>query len=75
MRMQGVKMVRSGTPASTVAGHFEVSACAVFQWVAAFTEGGQNGLLAKSGAVRPPKINAEQLKWIGDACATTRLIS
>ena len=66
MRMQGVKMVRSGIPATAVAEHFMVSVRAVFKWVAAFSEGGQNALIAKDGAGRPPKVNAEQMQWVAD---------
>ena len=65
-RMQGVKMVRAGIPARVVAEKFSVSARVVFKWVAAFSEGGQNALLAKEGAGRPPKVTAEQLQWIAD---------
>ena len=65
-RMQGVKMVRAGIPARVVAEQFSVSARVVFKWVAAFSEGGQNALLAKEGAGRPPKVTAEQLQWIAD---------
>ncbi|NBS75672.1 MAG: helix-turn-helix domain-containing protein [Betaproteobacteria bacterium] len=49
-RMQGVKMLRAGIPAHVVAEQFSVSARVVFKWVAAFSEGGQNALLAKEGA-------------------------
>ena len=66
MRMQGVKMVRSGIPATAVSKHFMVSVRAVFKWVAAFSEGGQNALIAKDGAGRPPKVNAEQMQWVAD---------
>ncbi len=66
IRMQGVKMVRSGMPASDVARHFDVSVRAVFKWVAAFYDGGQNALLAREGAGRPPKVSPDQLRWIAD---------
>jgi len=66
MRMQGVKMVRSGMPATAVAQHFMVSVRAAFKWVATFSEGGQNALIAKDGAGRPPKVNAEQMQWVAD---------
>lgn len=66
MRMQGVKMVRSGTPPSTVAQQFGVSVRAVFKWMAAFAEGGQNALQAKEGAGRPPKVTPEQMQWIAN---------
>ena len=65
-RMQGVKMIQAGISARTVAEHFSVSVRVVFKWMAAFSAGGQNALLAKDGAGRPPKINAEQLQWIAD---------
>ena len=64
--MPGVKMVRAGIPARVVAEQFSVSVRLVFKWVAAFSEGGQNALLAKEGAGRPPKVTAEQLQWIAD---------
>ena len=66
MRMQAVKFVRNGMPAAAVAKHFGVTARAVFKWMAAFSAGGQNALLAKEGAGRPPKVNAEQMKWVAD---------
>lgn len=63
-RIQGVKMMRSGIPVAEVARFFNVSTRAVFGWVATFAQSGQNGLLAKEGAGRPPKVSAEQLRWI-----------
>ena len=65
-RMQGVKLVNTGIPARTVAEHFSVSVRVVFKWMADFSKGGQDALLAKEGAGRPPKVNAEQLQWIAD---------
>ncbi|QKS31665.1 MAG: IS630 family transposase [Candidatus Accumulibacter similis] len=66
VRMQGVKMMRAGMPASHVAHHLDVSVRAVFKWIAAFYDGGQNALLAREGAGRPPKVTPEQLRWIAD---------
>lgn len=63
-RIQGVKMMREGYSAGEVAALFEVSTRAVFKWVAAFSEGGQNALVAKLGAGRPLKLKPEQLEWI-----------
>jgi transposase len=63
-RMQGVKMVRSGYSVSDVADFFKVSTRSVFKWLAAFAQSGQNGLLAKEGAGRPPKVSADQMRWI-----------
>lgn len=66
-RMQGIKMVRSGFSVSEVAQFFDVSTRAVFKWLAAFAENGQNGLLAREGAGRPPKVSPEQMQWIASA--------
>jgi len=66
-RMQGVKMMRSGFTAQQVADFFGVSCRAVFKWVAAFDESGQDGLLSKKGAGRPVKLSAVQLRWIAAA--------
>lgn len=64
MRQQAVKAVKSGQEVSAVAAAFGVSKRAVFGWLAKFAEGGQNALLAKPVPGRPPKISAEQMRWI-----------
>jgi transposase len=64
IRMQAVKMVQTGYSATEVAEFFEVTPRAVFKWLASFAESGQNGLVAKDGAGRPPKVNADQMRWI-----------
>ncbi|MEF8728172.1 MAG: helix-turn-helix domain-containing protein [Accumulibacter sp.] len=75
IRMQGVKMVRSGMPASDVARHFDVSVRAVFKWVAAFYDGGQNALLAREGAGRPPKVGPVSCAGLPIRFATARPVS
>lgn len=62
--MQGVKMYRQGMSAADIAEKFEVSARAVFQWVAAYVNYGQAGLVAKAVPGRPPKLTAEQLSHL-----------
>lgn len=62
--MQAVKMAKHGTPVSEIAKFFKVTTRAVFKWIAEFSNGGQNALLAKEGAGRPPKVKPEQLVWI-----------
>lgn len=57
-------MTRNGFSVCEVAKHFEVTNRAVFKWIAAFSSGGQNALLAKDGAGRPPKVKPDQLVWI-----------
>lgn len=59
--MQAVKMYRKGMSAADIAQIFEVSPRAVFQWVAAFVNYGQSGLVAKATPGRPPKLTADQL--------------
>lgn len=36
----------------------------VFRWLAKFADGGQKALLAKPIPGRPPKVSAEELRWI-----------
>jgi transposase-like protein len=62
-RMQGIKMIRAGYPATEVATLFGVTTRAVYKWIATFVEQGQNGLIAKSGAGRPTKISPDQMSW------------
>lgn len=64
MRMQAIKMAKNGWAVSEIAKFFEVTNRAVFKWIAAFSSGGQNALLAKDGAGRPPKVSPENLVWI-----------
>jgi len=61
-RMQGVTMYRNGMSAGEIAGIFGLSPRAVFQWVTAFVNHGQNGLVAKATPGRPPKLNADQMR-------------
>lgn len=65
-RMEGVRLMREGYSSGDVAQILGVTTRAVFKWVADFSTGGQNALAAKTGAGRPPKLNAEQLQWIAN---------
>lgn len=67
MRQQAVKAVREGATVASVAAAFGVSTRAVFSWLAQFAEGGQNALLAKPISGRPPKISADEMRWIAQA--------
>jgi len=67
MRMQAVKMVKSGMTVSEVAVFFGVTTRSVFSWLAAFASHGQSGLAAKFGSGRPPKVSPEQMQWIASA--------
>ncbi len=67
MRQQAVKAVREGQTVQSVAAAFGVNQRSVFRWLADFTNGGQNALLAKPIPGRPSKLTAEELSWIANA--------
>lgn len=67
MRQQAVKAVREGQPVASVASAFGLNVTTVFRWLAKFAEGGQNALLAKPIPGRPPKLSAEEMRWIAQA--------
>lgn len=67
MRQQAVKAVRDGQPVAEVASAFGLNIRTVFDWLAKFADGGQNALLAKPIPGRPPKISAEEMRWIARA--------
>lgn len=67
MRQQAIKAVREGQPVASVASAFGLNVTTVFRWLAKFAEGGQNALLAKPIPGRPPKVSAEEMRWIANA--------
>lgn len=67
MRQQAIKAVREGQTAASVAAAYGLSVTTVFRWLAKFAEGGLNALLAKPIPGRPPKISAEEMRWIAQA--------
>ena len=67
MRQQPVNAVREGRTVQSVAAVFGVNQRSVFRWLADFTNGGQNALLAKPIPGRPSKLSAEELSWIANA--------
>lgn len=67
MRQQAIKAVREGQTAASVAAAYGLSVTTVFRWLAKFAEGGQNALLAKPIPGRPPKVSAEEMRWIAQA--------
>ena len=67
MRQQAVKAVREGQEVSEVAAAFGVNVRSVFRWLADFANGGQNALLSKPIPGRPPKLSAEQMRWLAQA--------
>src|SRR6059058_1969186 len=64
MRQQAIKAVREGQSVANVAAAYGVNVTTVFRWLAKFADGGQNALLAKPIPGRPPKVSAEEMRWI-----------
>jgi transposase len=64
MRQQAIKAVREGQSVANVAAAYGLNATTVFRWLAKFADGGQNALLAKPIPGRPPKVSAEEMRWI-----------
>ena len=67
MRQQAVKAVGAGRAVSSVAAAFGLHPRSVFRWLAAYADGGQNALLAKPIAGRPPKVTEEEMRWLEGA--------
>ena len=67
MRQQAVKAIREGQDVSSVAAAYGINVRSVFRWLADFANGGQNALLAKPIPGRPPKVSAEEMRWLAQA--------
>ncbi len=67
MRQQAIKAIREGQSAASVAAAFGVNVRSVHRWLADFVNGGQNALLAKPIPGRPPKVSAEEMRWLAQA--------
>ena len=67
MRQQAIKAVGDGQPVASVAAAFGLNITTVFRWLAKFASGGQNALLAKPIPGRPPKVTADEMRWIAQA--------
>lgn len=67
MRQQAIKAMREGQSAASVAAAFGVNVRSVYRWLADFANGGQNALLAKPISGRPPKVSAEEMRWLAQA--------
>ncbi|MFC0130889.1 IS630 family transposase, partial [Ralstonia solanacearum] len=67
MRQQAVKAIREGQTVESVAAAFGVNVRSVYRWLADFANGGQKALLAKPIPGRPPKISAEEMRWLAKA--------
>lgn len=52
---------------NSVAAAYGVNIRSVFRWLADFANGGQNTLLAKPIQGRPPKVSADEMRWLARA--------
>jgi transposase len=66
LRQKAVKAVRNGQTVKSVADTFGLNIRTVFRWLSDFACGGQQALLAKPIPGRPPKVTAEEMRWIAD---------
>lgn len=62
--MQVVKIVKAGASVGDMAKFFDVTTRSMLSWLAAFASEGRNGLAARFGSGRPPKVTHQQMQWI-----------
>ena len=67
LRQQAVKAIREGQDVTSVSAAYGVNVRSVFRWLADFANGGQNALLAKPIPGRPPKVSADEMRWLARA--------
>ncbi len=67
MRQQAIKAIREGQDVNSVAAAYAVNVRSFFRWLADFANGGPNALLAKLIPGRPPKVSAEEMRWLAQA--------
>lgn len=67
MRQQAIQAVHKGQTATSVAAAFGLNVRTVFTWLAKYSDGGEQALLAKPIPGRPPKISDEEMQRIAQA--------
>ena len=64
MRLRAVRRIEAGARVEDVATALGLSRSAVFGWMAAYREGGEQALRAKPVPGRPPKLSGAQLRTL-----------
>ena len=67
MRQQAIKAVCEGETATSVANAFGLNVCTVFTWLAKYSDGGEQALLAKPIPGRSPMVSDGEMRWIAQA--------
>jgi len=63
-RMLAVRMMENNVPAYKIAKACGVTVRSVYRWVDTLKKMGEEGLLARKGAGRPPKVSPTQKSWV-----------
>jgi transposase len=66
MRQQAIRAVREGQTATSVAAAFGLNVRTVFNWLAKFSDGGKEALLAKP-ILGCPIGGDEEMRWVAHA--------
>lgn len=66
MRQPAVKAVRNGQTVESVAKAYGVNIRIVFRWLSKFASGGQKAVFSQPIPGRPPKVTAEEMRWIAE---------
>jgi transposase len=64
LRMQAIKAVGGGQSVKDVAAAYGLNTRTIYRWLSQFASGGQKALHAKAIPGRPPKVTAEEMRWI-----------
>ncbi|WP_234485026.1 IS630 family transposase [Noviherbaspirillum pedocola] len=67
MRQQAIRAVREWQTVTSVAAAFGLNVRTAFNWLAKYSDGGDEALLAKPISGRPAKVSDEEMHWIAQA--------
>ena len=66
MRERAVRRVQEGESPEVVARIFGIGRAAMYRWLSQYRQGGWGALKAKPVPGRPPKLDADKLRWLYD---------